>query len=127
MLYIPKVLFPWMACNPFFVISLKYNASGFVHTSRASYQMEQKLQLKGLPHIQDRVSQNSKMKLNLLQNYNTIIWSSSWDAAFREKKDFWCMNICQIRAWTSLSLVHICAFRFICQIKVLSSFDVCLL
>ncbi|KAM3354812.1 hypothetical protein ACQJBY_025515 [Aegilops geniculata] len=74
-------------------------------STRASYQMEQKLQLKGLPHIQDRVSQNSKMKLNLLQNYNTIIWSSSWDAALRERKNFWCTNICQIRAWTSSSLM----------------------
>uniref|UniRef100_A0A8R7U2A6 Gnk2-homologous domain-containing protein n=1 Tax=Triticum urartu TaxID=4572 RepID=A0A8R7U2A6_TRIUA len=74
-------------------------------STRASYQMEQKLQLKGLPHIQDRVSQNSKMKLNLLQNYNTVIWSSSWDAALRERKNFWCTNICQIRAWTSSSLM----------------------
>nr|XP_020190376.1 G-type lectin S-receptor-like serine/threonine-protein kinase At4g03230 [Aegilops tauschii subsp. strangulata] len=69
--------------------------------------MERKLQLKDSPDIQDRVSQNSKMKLNLLRNYNTIIWSSSWDAAFRERKDFWCMNICQIRAWTFLSLIRI--------------------
>ncbi|KAM0874420.1 hypothetical protein ACQ4PT_037437 [Festuca glaucescens] len=42
-------------------------------STKANYQMELKLQLKGLPHIQDGVSQNSKMKLNLLQNCNTII------------------------------------------------------
>lgn len=84
---------------------LPIHIHAFLHTFRGNYQMVRKLQLKGLLRIQDRVSRSSGMKLNLQLSYNTQIWLGSWDAAFKPRKKFWCMNICRIKAWTSLSLV----------------------